>query len=147
MSARPGEVQCAFFGVHKFQGSLKGLTQYFCNAGSGTTSATVKNNLVLLHRDTADTSFILRSGDMAVSNNYVYAPGRTEVCEQPDGSGACADPKLANTTDGSDSTFMMPLADGLAVDAAEEVPVSNDFHGTARPQGDAPDVGAVERTE
>jgi hypothetical protein len=42
---------------------------------------------------------------------------------------------------------MRPKADSLAVDAAVDVPVSDDIYGTPRPQGGAADVGAVERVQ
>jgi hypothetical protein len=106
----------------------------------------VKNNLALLYGTSSSVSFISGDGTVA-ENNYGYAPTRTGICERPDGSSTCTDPSLVNTTDRNSPSFMLPQSGSPAIDAAIEAPVSNDFRGTPRPQGNAPDVGAVERME
>jgi hypothetical protein len=120
--------------------------QWFFAAGSGHTGLVVENNLAALFSNEAGTEFISIGGPGGVLNtNFGYTPGRTGSCERPDGSSTCTDPRLENTIDRESASFMRPQADSLAVDAATNVPVFSDIHGTPRPQGDAPDVGAVER--
>jgi hypothetical protein len=124
------------------------LTQFFMTAGAAHTGMVVQNNLVSLFANSGGSKAIAIDGsDAIVDNNYSYTPGRTELCRLPDGSTTCEDPKLENTADRGSSAFMRPRADSLAVDAAIDVPVSDDIHGTPRPQGGAPDVGAVERVQ
>jgi hypothetical protein len=136
--------------IHVYQNTQfvdqdKSSTHYFCEAESGATGTVIKNNLAMLYGNAPH--FASVEGSAIVDNNYSYTPARSAECEQPDGSGTCTDPKLMNTTDRSSATFMQPEADSLAIDAAVDAPVSDDFYGTPRPQGGAPDVGAVERTE
>jgi hypothetical protein len=117
-------------------------------AGAAHTGMVVQNNLVSLFANSGGSKAIAIDGsDAIVGNNYRYTPGRTELCRLPDGSTICEDPKLENTSDRGNSAFMRPRADSLAVDAALDVPVSDDIHGTPRPQGGAPDVGAVELSQ
>jgi hypothetical protein len=123
----------------------KSSTHYFCKAQSGTTGTVIKNNLAMLY--SSEASFASVEGAATVDNNYSYTPARSAECKEPNGSGACTDPRLMNTTDRESSNFMRPEAGSLAIDAAVHTPVADDFHGTPRPQGGAPDVGAVERTE
>jgi len=121
-------------------------TQWFIIAGSKHTGLIAQNNLAELHADDGGTRFISISGsDAVVGSNYGYTPGRSDLCEEPDGSSICTDPGLENTSDRSSRAFMLPRSDSLAVDAAVDLPVSEDFNGTPRPQGGVPDVGAVER--
>ncbi|MGB8224581.1 MAG: choice-of-anchor Q domain-containing protein, partial [Polyangiales bacterium] len=126
----------------------KSDTHYFVSAGSSS-GVLVENNLAALHSTEAGTGFISVGGSGSfVDNNYGYMPGRPGSCREPDGGGACIDPRLENTIDRNNAGFMRPRADSLAVDnAAADVPVSDDFHGTPRPQGNAPDIGAVERIQ
>ncbi len=120
--------------------------QWFFAAGSGHTGLVVENNLAALFSNEAGTEFISIGGPGGVLNtNFGYTPGRTGSCERPDGSSTCTDPRLENTIDRESASFMRPQADSLAVDAAVDVPMSFDIYGTPRPQGGAPDVGAVER--
>ncbi len=124
-----------------------GSTQWFFEAGSGSTGVVVENNLAALFSNVGGTNFISVGGTGAVvGTNYGYTPGRTGFCQKPDGSSGCADPRLENTVDRESASFMRPKADSLAVDAAVDVPVSDDIYGTPRPQGGAPDIGAVERS-
>ena len=116
---------------------------YFCNVSQDSSGITAENNLAVLHSRSESTNFT--SGPISVSNNYIYSPSRTDLCGEPGGSGACTDPDLANTSDLNSSSFMMPQASSLAIDAAADAIISNDFYGTPRPQGSAPDIGAVER--
>jgi hypothetical protein len=126
----------------------KDLTQWFLTASSTHTGIVAQNNLALIFANAGGARFIAIDGpDALVDNNYGYTPGRTDLCEGPDGDSACTDPRLENTIDRGSSAFMRPRADSLAVDAAVAVPVSEDIHGTFRPQGGAPDVGAVERVQ
>ena len=122
------------------------MTQLFVSGSSGG-GVVVENNLAVLPSTEGGTNFISVGGSAFVDRNFGYTPGRTGSCQEPDGGGACADPKLENTTDRGSASFMRPSADSLAVDAAAEVPVSNDFRGTPRPQGNAADIGAIERIQ
>ena len=120
-------------------------THRFCGASSSGSNIVVEDNLAALYSNTESTNFV--TGNATLYSNYVYTPSRTGECERPDGSGACIDPDLANTSDLQSPDFMMPRASSLAVDAATDAIISNDFHGTPRPQGGAPDIGAVEHAE
>ena len=124
-------------------------SQWFIGAGSGNTEIVVENNLAALHSTEAGTLFI-DSGSYGwfVSHNFGYTPGRPGSCKEPNGGGACIDPRLENTIDRNNAGFMRPRADSLAVDSgATDVPMTDDFHGAPRPQGNAPDIGAVERIQ
>jgi len=124
-------------------------TQWFIAGGEGNTEIVAENNLAALHSTEAGTRFISsEASGWLVSHNFGYTPGRSGSCRAPDGSGVCVDPRLENTTDRGSATFMRPRADSPAVDsAAADVPASDDIHGTPRPQGNAPDIGAVERMQ
>ena len=118
-------------------------THLFCSASSSGSEIVVEDNLAVLYSNTESTHFV--TGNATLYNNYVYTPSQSGECERPDGSGTCTDPNLANTSDLQSPDFMMPRAGSLAIDAATDAIISNDFYGTPRPQGSAPDIGAVER--
>jgi hypothetical protein len=123
----------------------KDSTHYFCKADPESTGTVIKNNLALLYGHAESSSFASVEASAVVDNNYSYTPARKKVCKQPDGDSACTDPKLMNTTDPGSPTFMRPEPGSVAIDAAVDAPVFNDFQGTPRPQGNTSDVGAVER--
>lgn len=136
--------------IHVYQNTQfvdrdRGSSHYFCDAGPGTTGTVLKNNLAALYGDSP--TFASVEGGAVMDNNYSYTPARTSACEEPNGSSACTDPRLMNTSDVENPDFMRPEAGSPAIDAAVDAPVSNDFHGVPRPQGGAPDVGAVESPE
>jgi hypothetical protein len=118
-------------------------THRFCDASSSGSGIVVEDNLAVLYSDADSTTFV--TGNASLGSNYAYTPSRTGECERPDGSATCTDPNLANTSDLNSPSFMMPQAGSLALDAATDATISNDFYGTPRPQGGAPDIGAVER--
>ena len=116
---------------------------YFCNVSQGSSGVVIRNNLAVLYSRSDSSTFV--SGEASVIGNYVYAPSQPNLCKLPDGSRSCANPNLVNVKDPESPSFMLPPAGSLAIDAAAEVPMPYDFHGTLRPQGGSQDIGAVER--
>jgi hypothetical protein len=125
----------------------KDSTHYFCKADPESRGTIIKNNLALLYGHAESSSFASVEANAVVDNNYSYTPARKKLCMQPDDDNACTDPKLMNTTDPGSPDFMRPEVGSLAVDTAVGAPVANDFYGTPRPQGNGPDVGAVEQMQ
>lgn len=121
-------------------------THYFLSADPSSRGVVVRNNLAVHVSDEGGTRFITAEGAV-VDHNYGYAPGRAERCQRPDGSNTCTDPGLENVEDWASPSFMRPRADSLAVDAAANLWLPGDIYRTSRPQGHAPDIGAVERAQ
>jgi len=118
---------------------------WFCGAAVGSSGVRIQNNLAVFSAEKGGSQFIaIDDANAVITNNYGYTPGRKELCRRPGGNHRCTNPRFENTIDRGSPGFMRPAADSPAIDAAVPVPVSDDIHGTPRPQGAAPDVGAVE---
>lgn len=133
--------------IHVYQNTQfvdqdKDSSSYLCEAGPETTGTVIKNNLAVLYSDSARLASV--EGGARVEDNYSYTPNSRSNCERPDGDQVCSDPKLMNTGEPEDAGFLQPRAGSPAIDAATDTVALDDVYGTPRPQGRAPDIGAIE---
>ncbi len=101
-------------------------------------SAVVENNIFLITTPGATNTVICPAPDCMVSNNVVFP----QTPPLP-ASNIIMDPKLVNPMMGD----MRLSPDSPALNAATTAGfgvTDHDFHGTMRPQGSAPDIGAIE---